>query len=235
MIYDQLIPPLAGERWDGDLAHGDTASKTPRMKEHLYANFIAALLSASALTACTHFPKDPTMNGNSTTTSVNPANDGSHDFDFYMGHWRIQNKRLVKRLAGSTEWETFEAFAHARPLPGSIGNYDDFIAIKWRPDFVGMSFRVFSPITKKWSIYWLDNKTGGLDAKGHLTVPVVGEFKDGIGIFMCDDEFEGKPITVRYTWSNISKNTARWEQAFSPDGGKTWETNWVMDQTRIAE
>lgn len=171
----------------------------------------------------------------STTSAASDADDGSHDFDFYIGHWRIQNKRLVKRLAGSTEWETFEAIAHAQRLPGGIGNYDDFIAEKWRPDFVGLSFRVFSPVTKRWSIYWLDNKTGGLDPEGQLTVPVVGEFNDGIGIFTCDDQFEGRPIIVRYIWSNITKNTARWEQAFSPDGGRTWETNWVMHQTRIGE
>ena len=177
------------------------------------------------------------------TTSSSPSSaDRSHsttdplrDFDFYMGHWRIENKRLVKRLAASTEWETFEATAHARALPGGIGNYDDFIAEKWRPGFVGMSFRVFSPISKKWSIYWLDNKTGGLDPAGRLTVPVVGEFKDGVGVFTGDDEFEGKPIIVRYIWSNITASSARWEQAFSADGGKSWEINWVMNQTRTVE
>jgi hypothetical protein len=58
---------------------------------------------------------------------------------------------------------------------------------------------------------------------------------DGVGIFTCDDEFEGKPIIVRYIWSNITASSARWEQAFSPDGGKTWETNWIMNQTRIVE
>jgi hypothetical protein len=171
----------------------------------------------------------------SITGSIQSQADGSQDFDFYMGRWRIENKRLVKRLAGSREWETFEATAHARHLPGGIGNYDDFVAETWRPGFVGMSFRVFSPITKKWSIYWLDNKTSGLDPTGRLTVPVVGEFKGNVGVFTCDDEFEGKPIIVRYIWSNITANSARWEQAFSPDGGKTWETNWVMNQTRIVE
>ena len=169
------------------------------------------------------------------TVNTTAAADGSRDFDFYMGHWRIQNKRLVKRLAGSTEWETFEATAHAQKLPGDIGNFDDFVAEKWRPGYVGMSFRVYSPATKKWTIYWLDNKTGGLGAEGQLTVGVVGEFRDGVGTFICDDEFDGKPIIVRYVWSNITQNTARWEQSFSPDKGKTWEVNWVMEQTRTSD
>jgi hypothetical protein len=170
-----------------------------------------------------------------TTDATKPQTDPAHDFDFVLGRWQIENRRLVKRLAGSTEWEVFEATAHARPLPGGIGNYDDFVAEKWRPEFVGMSLRVFSPISKKWSIYWLDNNTGGLDPAGKLTVPVVGEFKDGVGVFTCDDEFAGQPIIVRYIWSNITANSARWEQAFSLDGGKTWETNWVMNHARIAD
>jgi len=169
------------------------------------------------------------------TNQTKSPTDPAHDFDFVLGRWRIENTRLVKRLAGSTDCEVFEATAHAHSLPGGIGNYDDFSAEKWRPEFVGMSFRVFSPVSKKWSIYWLDNNTGGLDLAGKLTVPVVGEFKDGVGVFCCDDEFEGSPIIVRYIWSNITANSARWEQAFSPDGGKTWETNWVMNHTRIAE
>lgn len=168
------------------------------------------------------------------TANSDKASDGAGDFNFYMGHWRIRNKRLVRRLAGSTEWETFEATGHAQKLPGGIGNYDDFIADAWHPGYVGMSLRVFSPVTRKWSIYWLDNRTGGLDPQhGHLTPPVVGEFRNGVGIFTGEDEFEGKPILVEYKWSNISGDFPRWEQAFSADKGKTWETNWIMEMTRI--
>jgi hypothetical protein len=159
---------------------------------------------------------------------------GANDFDFFIGQWHIKNLRLKQRLVGCNEWETFDATGHARKLPGGIGNYDDFIAKNWRPGFVGMSFRVFSPETKKWSIYWLDNVTGGLDVHGHLTVPVVGEFKNGVGIFESDDTLNGQAIRVRYKWSNITANTARWEQAFSSDGGVTWECNWVMEHVRTA-
>jgi hypothetical protein len=164
------------------------------------------------------------------------AADGARDFDFFMGHWQIHNRRLLKRLAGCTEWETFEATGHARALPGGIGNMDDFVPIDWRPGFVGMTLRVFSPQTRKWSLYWLDNQTGGLDpATGRLAPPVVGEFKDGVGIFECEDTLDGKPIVVRYVWSNISADSARWHQEFSPDAGKIWEVNWVMEMRRIPE
>ncbi len=175
------------------------------------------------------------MTNSTCATNSHQNTGGANDFDFYIGRWHIENRKLVKRLTGSNEWESFVATANARKLPGGIGNHDDFIAEAWRPGFVGMSLRIFSPVTRQWTIYWLDNRTGGLEANGQLTAGVVGEFKDGIGTFICDDHFEGKPIKVRYIWSDISQHAARWEQAFSPDGGKTWETNWVMQQTRIGD
>lgn len=160
--------------------------------------------------------------------------DGRRDFDFWMGSWRIDNERLVERLKGSTTWERFEARGTARQLPGGIGNFDDFVPIDWRPGYVGMSLRVFNPTTDLWSIYWLDNRTGGLDVAGSLLPPVVGRFTDGVGVFQGDDTFEGRAIRVRFIWSEITATGARWEQAFSPDGGVTWETNWIMQMTRLA-
>lgn len=159
----------------------------------------------------------------------NPAmaeSDPSHDFDFIFGRWRVHNRRLVKRLAGSNEWETFEALAQARPLPGGIGNCDDFTPLNWRPGFVGMSLRFFNPATKQWSIYWVDNQTGILQP------PVVGGFANGVGTFEGPDEFQGQPIVVRFIWSNITSTGARWEQAFSTDDGHTWEVNWIMELNR---
>lgn len=158
--------------------------------------------------------------------------DSRHDFDFLMGTWQIYNERLVERLKGCTVWESFEARGQARPLPGGIGNYDEFVPVDWRPGFVGMSLRSYRPATDLWSIYWLDNKTGGLDAAGNLLPPVVGRFDNGVGVFEGDDTFEGRPIRVRFIWSGIGPDRARWEQAFSPDGGASWEINWIMRFTR---
>jgi hypothetical protein len=152
--------------------------------------------------------------------------DGSHDFDFQTGHWRIHNERLKKRLQGCTEWERFEATNHAGLLPGGLGNMDSFFTEHW-PGFVGMSLRLYNPRTRKWSIYWATNRTDGLEP------PVVGSFDDnGVGVFEGGQELDGRPILVRFTWSDITKNDARWEQAFSPDDGKTWEKNWIMTMTR---
>ncbi|MEA2462938.1 MAG: hypothetical protein QOJ98_685, partial [Acidobacteriota bacterium] len=62
--------------------------------------------------------------------------------------------------------------------------------------------------------------------------PVVGGFTDGVGIFEGDDQHEGTPVRVRFRWTHETPSTARWEQAFSADGGATWERNWVMNMTR---
>jgi hypothetical protein len=93
--------------------------------------------------------------------------------------------------------------------------------------YVGMSFRFFDPEKKLWSIYWADSRS-----PGPLDPPVVGSFDGDVGIFEGPDTFEGRPILVRYTWSRVTTPAPRWEQAFSEDGGETWETNWIMDFTR---
>ena len=153
-------------------------------------------------------------------------------FDFLLGHWDVKNRRLTKRLEGSGEWESFDATSHNQRLPGGIGNYDDFIPPTWGAGYIGMSLRVFNPQTALWSIYWLDNRDGGLHATGLLRNPVVGKFRNGVGIFEGDDELDGRPIRVRYTWSAIRADSARWEQAMSDDGGATWELNWQMEFVR---
>lgn len=163
--------------------------------------------------------------------AVQPS--ATRDFDFLMGPWRIRNSRLAHRLSGCTDWETFDATGTARPLPGGIGNYDDFIPATWKPGFVGMSLRVFSPVSRRWSIYWLDNTTGGVDpATGLLQPPVLGGFRDGVGLFDGQEMFEGRPVRVRFEWSHMHTGAPRWQQAFSDDGGATWEVNWIMEFAR---
>ena len=159
--------------------------------------------------------------------------DGRHDFDLLHGSWRIHNRRLVAWLQqpGCQEWREYEALGEVRPTLGGLGNTDSYSVPTWhdgRGPYEGMTVRIFDPETRLWSIYWGSNRSGVLEP------PVVGRFADGRGEFFNDDVFEGRPIRCRLIWYGISETSAHWEQAFSLDDGKTWETNWYMDMTRPA-
>ncbi|HEV2332472.1 MAG TPA: hypothetical protein VGV16_04855, partial [Gammaproteobacteria bacterium] len=66
-----------------------------------------------------------------------------------------------------------------------------------------------------------------------LGAPMVGEFKDGIGVFINQDSYNGRTVLVRDVWSKITPTSCHNEWAYSDDGGKTWEVNWIADDTRI--
>ena len=145
------------------------------------------------------------------------------DFDFLMGSWKVRNRWLRARLAGSDEWEEFEATSVAHRIMGELGNEDVF-RTEHAGGFTGMSFRFFDPAKRRWSIYWADSRR-----PGRLDAPVFGAFSGDIGVFEGPDVFEGRPIVVRLTWSGVTTPTPLWEQAFSDDDGATWETNWIME------
>jgi len=166
--------------------------------------------------------------------STPAAHDGRHDFDFLVGHWRIANRKRVSIFKNDDRWESFEAESHASPLAGGIGNTDTYVAPAWRPGYLGATFRFYHPKSQRWSLYWVTNTGVGLSAEtGLLDEPVVGRFEGDVGVFEGNDTWDGKPIRVRYTWRRVDADHARWEQAFSPDTGKSWETNWTMELTRV--
>jgi hypothetical protein len=156
------------------------------------------------------------------------ASDPVHDFDGFFGTWQVHHKKLKERLAGSKEWIEFEGSQTMQPILGGRGNMTDNVFNM--PDGSvqrGVTLRAFDPKTQKWSIWWLD---GNNPTK--IDVPVVGGFESGSGTFYADDTFKGKPIKVRFLWKNITSTTRQWEQAFSADAGKTWETNWIAYFTK---
>jgi hypothetical protein len=150
---------------------------------------------------------------------------GLADFDFFVGTWDGVQRRLLKPLADCTEWDEFATRTHCWSVFGGAGNVDELIA----PDrgFSGLTVRLLNPATGQWSLHWANSKDGDL-----APPPVVGEFADGVGLFYCEQGWEGRQITVRYKWCDITPQSARWEQAFSVDGGRTWETNWTAAFTR---
>jgi hypothetical protein len=154
---------------------------------------------------------------------------GLHDFDLRAGHWLVHHKRLKERLANSREWQEFDGTQDGRLMMGGFVNVDEnFFDMPGGAAYSGVTMRSYDPKTGEWAIWWLDGRM----PHNPLDPPVKGRFVDGVGTFYADDTLRGKPVRVRFVWSKITANGAHWEQAFSPDGGKTWETNWVTDFRR---
>lgn len=155
-------------------------------------------------------------------TSSSPA-----DFDFLIGSWRVAHRRLKDRLADSQEWVEFAGTTVVQKTLGGLGNMDDNMLDSPDGAYRAVTLRSFDAETRQWSIWWLDGRHPGT-----IDAPMVGRFEAGVGTFYADDTFSGRPIRVRFLWTLPKPDTPRWEQAFSTDGGATWETNWVMDFTR---
>jgi len=154
-------------------------------------------------------------------------NDGRNDFDFLLGTWKVYHRSLKQRLKGSTEWQEFYGDTVCRKILNGLGNLDENIIHRETGLVHAMTLRLFNPTSREWSIYWSTDLTGTLD------VPMIGGFKDGRGEFYSQEVFEGQHIYNRFIWSKLTANSCQWEQAFSIDGGKTWETNWIMEFERV--
>jgi hypothetical protein len=146
-----------------------------------------------------------------------------HDFDPLIGSWRVHHRRLKERLVGCTEWEEFGGTTRLQPLLDGRANVDDNEIELPTGKYRAATLRTFDEKTGLWSIWWFDGRN-----PHQLDPPVVGRFESGVGTFYADDQLRGQPIKVRFFWTGIASPNPKWEQAFSPDGGKTWETNWVM-------
>lgn len=158
-------------------------------------------------------------------TAVSPS-DGRDDFDFFLGTWDSHQRKLKQRLRGSDEWEEFHGVSVARKTLGGLGHMDEVMMETPGGSVIGLTLRLFDPQTRQWSIYWTTNLRSALDA------PMIGRFEQGRGLFYDREVFEGRVIISRFLWTSSGPNSCRWEQAFSPDGGHSWETNWTADFTR---
>jgi hypothetical protein len=160
---------------------------------------------------------------------MNQIAPGLHDFDFLVGRWKARHRKLKQRLARNHEWIEFEGTLVNQSLMGGYSNVDDTVLNVPGAPYRGVALRSFDPKTQQWSIWWLDSRT----PSEPLDPPMIGSFQKGVGTFYGYDTVKGKRVRARFLWSNITRTSGHWEQADSPDGGKTWETNWVQDITRV--
>ena len=156
--------------------------------------------------------------------------DGRNDFDFLIGSWESAQCKLKKRLQGCDEWEEFRAHSTVRKMLDGLGNFDEVTLDLPTGRVVGVTLRTFEPATQLWRIYWVAS-----NASGAIGEPMVGRFVNRRGEFYDHELFDGRSIFSRFIWTNVDANHCRWEQAFSEDGGQSWETNWTMDLTRRAD
>jgi len=155
--------------------------------------------------------------------------DGQNDFDFEIGTWKTHLRRLLNPLTGSTTWVEYEGTTVVRKVWNGRANLVELIADGPAGHFEGLSLRLYNPKSRQWSLNFA-NINGGV-----MTEPTIGEFKNGRGEFFSQETFNGRAIFVRFAISDITPNSCRFEQAFSDDGGKTWEVNWIAIDTRVKD
>jgi hypothetical protein len=155
--------------------------------------------------------------------------NGEHDFDFDIGTWKTHLTRLQHPLTGSSTWVDYEGITVVRKIWNGRANLAELEADGPAGHLEGLSLRLFDPQAHQWSLNTASSK-GGI-----ISVPTIGEFKNGRGEFFDTEPINGRSVLVRNIWSDITPNSCRFEQSFSIDGGKTWEINWVATDTRVKE
>jgi hypothetical protein len=148
------------------------------------------------------------------------------DFDFLRGDWRVRH-RYLRVKDGRRDWIEAEGTASCRPLMGGAANVEEHEVQAPSGAYRAVGLRSYDAKASRWSIWWLDGR-----APHELDAPVVGRFEDGVGTFFGQTTIDGRPTRVRFTWFRVTPTSARWEQAYSSDEGRTWETNWVMEFSR---
>lgn len=151
-------------------------------------------------------------------------NGGPRDFDFEFGKWRVHHR--IKR---DGHWEELEGTCTGRGLVDGSANVEEHTFFRRAGISYGIAVRAYDAKTAQWAIWWIDAR----DPHGALDPPVKGRFTDGVGTFYSDAVVDGKPVRTRFVWSQITSKSARWEQAMSRDLGKSWDTNWVMEFSRV--
>jgi hypothetical protein len=188
----------------------------------------AALLSCPALGQPTTWADNKVKFMPTGEIEVIPSKTSSqNDFDYLVGKWKLENKKLKTRLNNCTEWIEFESTVEMNKFLQGIGNIDIYKATFDGKPFEGVALRLFNPKTKLWSIYWADSNVGAMDP------PMVGSFEGNIGMFYAKDVHNGKPVIVMFHWDKTDRENPVWSQAFSPDNGKTWEWNFTNVSRRV--
>ena len=158
-----------------------------------------------------------------------PERDGQHDFDFEIGTWKTHLRRRLRPLTGSQTWVEMSGTTIVRKVWNGGANLVELEVDGPSGHFDGLSLRLYDPKSRQWTLNFSNRDDG------RLAQPTIGQFKNGRGEFFDLEMLNGRAIFVRFVISDITPNSCRFEQAFSDDGGKTWEVNWIAEDTRTRE
>ena len=161
------------------------------------------------------------------TPSTNAMHDGQHDFDFEIGTWKTHLRRRLHPLSGSDEWTQYDGTTTVRKVWNGRANLVELVADGPAGHFEGLNLRLYNPQSRQWSLNFANAATGT------MSQPTVGEFKNGRGEFFDQEDFNGRAVLVRFVIVPVTADEIRFEQAFSEDGGRTWEVNWIATDTRV--
>jgi hypothetical protein len=154
------------------------------------------------------------------------GDDGQHDFDFEIGRWRTRLSRLLRPLSGSTTWVEYQGTTVVSKVWDGAANLVELDVEGPAGHLEGLSLRLYNPESRQWSLNFANRRTGV------LSPPAIGGFTKGRGEFISQETLDGRAISVRFVISPIAPDSVRFEQAFSADGGRTWEVNWIATDTR---
>jgi hypothetical protein len=172
------------------------------------------------------------QNSDQSSTSIQPTpadRDGQHDFDFEIGTWKTHLRRLPHPFTGSTTWAEYEGTTFVQKVWNGRANLLVFEVDGPKGHIEALSLRLYNPQSHQWSLNFANSNSGA------LSQPMIGGFKDGRGEFFDQEMLHGRAILVRFVISDITANSAHFEQSFSDDGGKTWEVNWIATDTRVTD
>ena len=156
-----------------------------------------------------------------------PERDGQHDFDFEIGSWTTHLRRLLRPLTGSTTWVEYTGTSVVRKVWDGRADLLELVVDGPAGHLEGLSLRLYNPESRQWSLNFSNSRSGT------LSPPSIGEFRNGRGEFFSQETLNGRAILVRFVISDITPVSARFEQSFSADGGKSWEVNWIAVDTRV--
>lgn len=174
-------------------------------------------------------PADAQPSPTGSNAETRAERDGQRDFDWEIGTWKTELKRRLRPLTGSDEWVEYQGTSRVRKIWDGRANLVELDVQGPAGRIEGLSLRLYNPQSRQWSLNFANS------AGGTMTPPTIGEFDDGRGEFFAQETLNGRAILVRFLISDITPTSARFEQAFSDDGGKTWETNWIATDTRVKD